>query len=208
MLRLLVRSRIKLLSCLGGFLVLGILSAIFCVGQAVNNLYYRHQQAYQRWQSRQPDHYHYRIAIRKMMITRYWQVEVRQGKVVRMTEIQSSSEVEMQSWFQSTTLAPLTVSSSNDLIDATFIAIQKALVPARSPGEFMARLNPEFYQKALEVTILPGGWDHCNPPFPQVRYHPVYGFPEEALLSGLPCVASLDLGSPTRIMIEDFQLLP
>jgi hypothetical protein len=69
----------------------------------------------------------------------------------------------------------------------------------------MARSNPEFYQNHLADFWLPGGWDRCNPAFPKVNYHPTYFFPEKTILSGEPCVNSIDLGSSMTIQIDFFE---
>lgn len=201
------RSRVKFFTCLGIPLGLGVLFVLVIAGLLGNNLFYRHRRAYQLWQSRQPGHFSYQVTITKLMISRTWHVEVRQGRMVRMIEARAGETSGMESWIQATSFSPLSFSGGVDLVEATFAAIQKALIPPRSLGEFMARANPMFYQNFVQQ-ILPGGWENCRPAFPQVRYHAVYGFPEEATLAGLPCVASLDLGSSITVQIENFQVLP
>lgn len=196
------------MTCLGILLGLGVLAALILIGLAWNTLFYRHQRAYQRWQSHQPDHYRYQATIEKLFFTRTWQVEVQKGQVVSMIEIQPANAGDNQAWIKSASLAPLTVTDDTGLIEPSFAAIRSATIAPGSPAEFMARVNPRFYQDFHQGSFLPGGWTACNPAFPRVRYHPVYGYPQEAFLYGLPCFASLELGSPASIKIENFQPLP
>jgi len=200
-------SRVVWTAILTGFIGLALLPCLVGVGiyQAV---YSRHQQAYQRWQARQPQHYRYLIRTDKLLITRRWLVEVRQGKVVRMEEQEVELIPGMLPWSQATSLAPLVFTEQSNLIEEVFKQIAKGMKPASSPNEFLARVDPMFYLELSQNPIFKGGWDACRPQFPKVSYHPLYSYPQEVVLYGLPCVSSIDKASAIGVKIEVFETLP
>jgi hypothetical protein len=176
-------------------------------GAAYHNVYRRHQQAFSLWQSRLPQHYRYQVSLEKLFIRQVILVEVLDGKMVVNRPMTSGLGGQEQQ-FSFTTLAPLSVSGQDDYIGAIFKAIDKATVFASTPAEFLARSNPMLYQQIEYRGWLTGGWERCNPAFPRVLYDEVYGYPTHITLQGLPCVASIDLGSAMSIWVEKFEVLP
>lgn len=174
-----------------------------------DTLYFQHQRAYQQWSARKPTHYRYTITIQKPWLSSHWDVEVVNGKVTRQVGSANNPELDQYSVSQASTISPLVVTSDSNWIEVVFKAIDRATTTAASPVELFARHDPNRYSELVyKYDWLKGGWDTCQPPFPKVVYDPVYSFPAEATLHGLPCIASIDLGSAASVRIFHFEVLP
>lgn len=178
-----------------------------CIASGIvyDQFFLSHRRAYRKWLQREPDHYQYKFTVNKLMVTHQWQVEVKNSQIVHITGTTFQDVGQGTTWTNAVTLYPLQISPNENMIEEIFDQIEKGYSLPRSPSELLARSNPEFYQNHLEDFWLPGGWDHCNPAFPKVNYHPTYYFPEKTTLSGKPCVNSIDLGSSMTIQIDFFE---
>jgi hypothetical protein len=177
-------------------------------GAAYNYLHYRHVRAYNLWVERQPDHYAYILNLLGSVTYQTYQVEVRAGKLVKLTDMNTGNSVTF-SGPSATRFPPNNTWIGNHLlIDDLFLQIQTATRLPKSVQAFVQRANPVFYNRLSAAGWLPWGSVSCDPVYPKATYDPVYGFPEEVFLEGNPC-ASLDEASyPVHVKIEDLQVLP
>lgn len=195
-----------------GFAVLAlviILLLVYLVAKGFYNLQYRHELAFNRWETRKPNHYSYVLAFNGALIYQDYLVEVSGGNLVKLTDLITG--ISTTSIPQS---APTSFSqtsawvSSNLLIDDLFLHIQGATRPPSSVGAFLSRVNPSLYGRFSSAGWIPLGVPTCDPAYPRVSYHPVYGYPEDLELPGSLCRGLIDAGIPVYIKIDAFQLLP
>ena len=186
------------------------LVAIPCILGALvyNQLHYRHMRAYQIWQTRQPYHYSYVLDFLGDVTYQTYQVEVAGGKLVRLTDMTTGLTLDVPSSASSSFLPINAWVRNNMLINDMFIHIRGAIDPPISAKAFISRANPAFYTRLTSAGLLDPGFASCDPAYPKVEYHPMYGFPVELFLSEKPCSNLMEYNYPVHLKIEAFQVLP
>ena len=189
-------------------LVALLLLVCFFAGGLYDTLRYRHERAFQRWESRRPDHYRYVLALKGDLTYQDYLVEVTAGNLVRLTDLKTGVSTGIPGSASSSFLQTNAWVRNSLLIDGLFIRIQGAIHPPTSVSAFMSRTNPAFYAGLSTAGWLSTGPVTCDPPYPRVSYNPVYGYPEDLQLAGQPCSYEVEYSTPVHLTIGNFQPLP
>jgi hypothetical protein len=190
-------------------IILGlVLVSCLATGGVYNSLVFRHERAYQRWQAVKPNHYRYNLAFLGDLTYQDYMVEVSGGNLVRLTDLNTGIGTAIPGTASTSFLPTNAWIRTNLLIDDLFTRIQGAIRRPKSFYALVSRTNPAFYARLSTTGWMPTGLATCDPPYPQVRYHPVYGYPEDLFLSGDPCTMMVEFNTPVRVKIDGFQPLP
>ena len=189
------------------FMILGVLGCLF-VGGFFNTFMYRHDRAYKFWETRKPDHYRYVLSLKGDLVYQDYLVEVSNGYLVRLTDLNTGVSTGIPGSASTSFLPSNAWIRMSLLIDDLFIRIEGATHPPMSMAAFVNRANPGFYNRLTNIGWLPPGLITCDPPYPRVSYNPVYGYPEDLELAGLPCTYEAEYNTRMHVTIEQFQPLP
>lgn len=185
-----------------------VLASCLAVGGIYNSLKLRHERAFQRWETRKPAHYQYALKFNGSLTYQDYLVEVSGSHLVRLTDLNTGVGTDIPGLASTSFLPANAWIRTNLLIDDLFIRIRGATQTPDSVNAFFNRANPALYARFFEAGWMPSALATCIPAYPTVRYHPVYGFPEELQLSGNPCSAAVEYSAPVHIKIEAFRPLP